>query len=587
MLPKTYAYKVYRDGEYLGLLPNVISEFSYSQDINSGFSQLSIVVGASADVNSNDVEALQTELGEDITDEFGAVLTTERPLDLVGNDNPNALIRCNNTIEVYEYSDDDINGVLVFAGYMEDWEASYGGSENINVACLSYGVDLTDYIIQTGTSTITTQSIDTTTATPSGVWGKAFAQQIEPVSNIAIDGLRLKLANNGALPTEVMLVYGNPELDSFAVITGANTYTLGPGNVLLATSTTVQVNAASPTEYYFAFDESHTLAAGSLYYALFWYGAFETNVLQLAGAGLADLPIVAAHIGELYTALLPTNNMSTNPVYSTAFPALYIELLSTGGSVVSPYTNSDPTVILRDIIDNYVGQGGRVNYSASSTDLTGLSIDYEFNLQTTLEGVKKCLELAPADWYWYVNPATQVLYFLQTEATATHTFIKGLHISKLQLKASIENVRNLLYFSGGLSGATNLFTKYVNTTSRAELGRQRLERKSDNRVTVQATADAIGEAFLDEHESEDYQTRITIIGATYDLASLNPGDTIGFSGFGNFVDNLILQIVNIRRHPDYAELTVGQFPPRQTAMVQQALADIDKLQTIDNPSTPS
>jgi len=80
------------------------------------------------------------------------------------------------------------------------------------------------------------------------------------------------------------------------------------------------------------------------------------------------------------------------------------------------FTATDPSDMIREAIDGYQSQGGVVTYNDDSIDDTGLSIDYDFRTATVLEIITKARELAPSNWYWYVDPATQVLYFKELES---------------------------------------------------------------------------------------------------------------------------------------------------------------------------
>jgi len=263
-----------------------------------------------------------------------------------------------------------------------------------------------------------------------------------------------------------------------------------------------------------------------------------------------------------------------------------VQILTRNLTSVS-FLNTDPTVMFRTIIDNGADLGSRVEYDGSSTELTGTTIDYDFNTATLLEGIMVCLSVAPSGWYWYVDPGTGIGYFRNTPATPTHTFVKGRHIKSFNLVMSIENLINTVYFTGGDTGAgENLFSLYTDADSVAEYG-QRLNRRSDNRVTLQTTADAIGGGAVDEGNDEAYFTKVEILDETYDISTLKPGDTVAFAGFGNFIDSLVLQISNLRYTPQVATITIGSLPVRMTPGIEQIKRDLLALQTVANPDSPS
>lgn len=152
---------------------------------------------------------------------------------------------------------------------------------------------------------------------------------------------------------------------------------------------------------------------------------------------------------------------------------------------------------------------------------------------------------------------------------------------------SIEQVKNYLLFTGGdTGGGTNLFQDYKDTTSQANYG-IRTGAKTDNRVTLTATADAIGESFIEENANELQETTVTVLNKNIDITMLTPGKTVGFRNFGLFIDDLVLQIVRRDYSPDRVTLTLGRLPVRLNDEVQKTLRDLLNEQTVDNPTAPS
>ena len=247
------------------------------------------------------------------------------------------------------------------------------------------------------------------------------------------------------------------------------------------------------------------------------------------------------------------------------------------------FTDTDPTDMVRVALDNY---GQSITYTAPSTDDTGLSLPYTFITATILEVFETALSLAPAGWYYYVDLGTNVAYFKQTATTPTHKLIAGRHLKELKLVLSIENVKNMVYFTGGIVGDNNLFKVYIDQDSIDTYG-QRIERITHNRVVDVAAADAISESIIQAQKDEKYETEIEVADSTYDITLFKPGDTVGFAGFGGFVDNLILQIVRLEYTPEKATLVVGTLPVRLSSTVEQVKRELLAVQTISNPDTPS
>ena len=74
-----------------------------------------------------------------------------------------------------------------------------------------------------------------------------------------------------------------------------------------------------------------------------------------------------------------------------------MEIWEDTGSTTVPYLSKDPSDILREVLDNYQSQGGRLTYD-SSIETTGTEVSYTFKSTTIYDALKKCLELAPAGW---------------------------------------------------------------------------------------------------------------------------------------------------------------------------------------------
>lgn len=586
-IEKKYIYKAYNNGSYVGIIPNVISEFNYKQDINTASAQLTIVVNKSADNIDEPVEPLQDEGGFNLTDENNEILYEERRPPIFGN-YTDILYAPENEIKVYEVSNQNPNGLLVFNGWVTSIEAGFGNDDLITLTCLSKGCDLSNYLILTGDTTVAQYITPEDSQINGGTWSSAFIQRIEPTSDITIRKIVLKLRSSNGNPHTItpVLVRGDPTTDLLSVLGGVGSYTYGSGNTELASFSSVVVTETSFTEKTFSLDADTLLSGGTSYYILWvmFEGDSTVNFAPEASTVLSTAPITKA-----YSAIISVNNTSTSPTYPGALfnaASLYIKLLVNDGNTESPYTSQDPTDIFTSIIDNYSGQGGAVLYDGTSTTDTGLSVSYTFKISTALDGIKKCLELAPSDWFWYVDPGSLVAYFKQTSTTADHTFIKKRHINDLNLKITSDHIVNKVYFSGGDSGSgSNLLLTDSNTSS--DSSRQRLGLISDNRVTNTTTAETMMSNYLDDRAEYEYETTLVIPASVYDISTINVGDTVGFSGFGVPVDSLILQIVSVSKHPDYIQLQLGMLPIKLTTEQTKARRDLIDLQTLDNPGTPS
>lgn len=584
-LAKSYIYKVFRSGDFIGVLQNVTSPFKYNLNINAAAAALEITVGQDPYESQTSVDTLITESGDDIITESGDILATERAVPIFGNESPLSLLRNGNTVQVFEVSSNNPTGKKVFEGTMTRARANFGGSGQMGCTIISYGAELDNYIIQTGNTQQAQQALKTTTMN-FGYWSHGMAQIITPTSSFSLSQIELwlRVSSPGSTIVTLDLCVGDPSLDSVVVIGGIGTYTFGGSNQLLATSAPVTVNDTTAASKLFSFATAQPLTSGLQYYIRAFFTQGDAGFLEATTAGVGDLPLGAAMIGQLYNAKATFNNSGFSMLYSTANPALYITLYSSGGSIVSPFSSLDPATILQQIITNYASQGGHINYATGTIVATGLTRSYSFNLNTTLEGVKKVLELGPSNYYWRVDPATSIIYYKPVSTTGDHKMVLGQHIQELDLEATIEKIINLVYFTGG--GNPSLFIKSQSAASLAQYPQQ-LSRPADNRVTTSSTAQAIVDNLLGTSANEAYTTTLKIPETVYDISLFDPGETVSFGGFGNLVDRLVLQIVAVSREADLATLTLGVLPLRASQQMEDAQRELFDLQTINNPSTPS
>lgn len=261
-------------------------------------------------------------------------------------------------------------------------------------------------------------------------------------------------------------------------------------------------------------------------------------------------------------------------------------VIEDSGDTTVPYLSQDPGSIVRDILDKYSSDGGVVDYTNSTVSITATTVTYTFRVNTTLEGIKKSLELAPSNWFWYVDMGQSLVYFQPRQTHAQHTFLLGKHIESLNLERHIEDLTNIIYFSGGdTGGGENLFKKYQNATSITNY-RRGLQRISDNRVTLESSANIISESELERLSQPRYRSSVVILDKVYDLEDINLGDMIQFRNFGNFVDSLLLQIVSIDYSPDKVRLQLDSLLPSVNKRVADIKRNLDTVNTQFNPDAP-
>lgn len=571
-VPTRVAYKVYsRDGRYLGELPKVSSKLAFPEDINSAGS--SIVITCGKFVN-NEVTAtpLLTEAGDVITTENDLpILTTETDLLVTTGASPDeAIFKNSNRVKAWLYNQYYPNGKLMFSGQINKVDFKYGGGDaSVKLTVYSDGLDLNNLIARgfpfsytqdVSQTSQNTSAITTVDGGKGGGWTK-FGQTWRTGAAVTnIGSIKLRLMGTATVTVEI---YDAPN-----------------GNQL--GSVTKSVNAGSATVIQFDFPDLIDLSPSTEYF-------FAINVSP--GQSIRHYHSNANPYanGKMYTSVY--SGGSGGGSWAQVLDGtrdFYFVTYSGTPTTTTTYTSDDPvTEMAAGILADYNARGGYV--TERDFEATGLSLTYTFVVATIYDALKKILELCPTGYYMYIDPGAAEIDIRQMSTTPDFTVVRGRHINELSLVLSIEQIKNYLLLSGGdTGGGVNLYRDYRDTESTSSFG-IRTAIKSDNRVTNTTTADAIGDTFIEENADETQETSLTVLNEHIDITLLTPGKTIGFKNFGNFIDDMVLQIV--RREPNYSDgiatLTLGRLPVRMNDQIQGINRALLNEQTINNPSAPS
>jgi len=273
-------------------------------------------------------------------------------------------------------------------------------------------------------------------------------------------------------------------------------------------------------------------------------------------------------------------------LYSFGYDLDQYVVTSSGNTTVA-FLSDDVSDIVKDGLDLFNAQANSpVTYDVSTVDTASWTVSYTFNTNTYLELMQKCIELAPADWYWYLDQGTNLIHFKERPSTPDHYIYLGLHIENLDLNSSISEVVNDVLFSGGDAGSgDNLF--FRSTTTPLQYTRRALFRQSDNRVTTTTYAEVMSESMIDRMKNVQYKSTISLLAATFPIATLAPGQVVGFRNFGNFVDELELQITAVTFMLDKAIIEVNTLLPKVNKRIEDIRRNLIAQETIDNPSAPA
>jgi len=568
-VPTRIDYKVYsRSGRYLGLLPKVTSKFGFAQDINSAGSSMVVTCGKFIK-NEVTVSPLLTEAGDIITTENDLpILATSTELLVADGGSPDeAIFKNSNRVKVWMTNKYYPNGKLMFSGQINRVEFKYGGAEaQVKLTIYSDGLDLNNYIARgypfsyTGDVSQTAQNTSLVCVFEGGKGVGWYTLGQTWTTGAAVDNLAaISLLLQGTADVTIS-VYD------------------GPNGTLLA-STTQSVSAGSATEIQFAFSQLLAVSPSTQYFFAIWLPTGQSIRVYLR------TPTIYAG-GQAYESSY--SGGSGGGSFNEGNSDMYFKTFSGAPTTTTTYTSDDPVSdMAHGILLDYNARGGFI--TERDFEATGLSLTYTFVVATILDALKKILELCPTGYYSYIDLGTAEIDIKQMSATPDFMVVRGRHINELNLAMSIEQVKNYLLLSGGdTGGGTNLYKDYTDSESTTNYG-IRTATKSDNRITLDVTADAVGDSFIEENADEIQETMLVVNNEHVDITQFVPGKTIGFKNFGNFIDDMVLQIV--RREPNFSDgiatLTLGRLPVRMNDEIQRINRDLLNEQTINNPSAPS
>jgi len=194
------------------------------------------------------------------------------------------------------------------------------------------------------------------------------------------------------------------------------------------------------------------------------------------------------------------------------------------------YSTTPVSDIIKNLLDLY---NGVVTYNATSIDDVSDSVTYTFSYITYYNAIKKCLELAPAYWYWYLAPDNLLHLHSADWDTISHVLYLGKHISAVNAKKSLEEYYSDVFFLGAVDSVTeeNLYLRKTYSDAATDW-KERHYQKRDTRVSVQATAEAMMDKVLNENSYPTSEMTVTVLDDSvntekgYDIETFKPGDVV-------------------------------------------------------------
>ena len=578
-VPTRYYYQVYNNGVYLGDLPNVVSEFQFNQDINTAGSQITVQCAISPDTAILPNNAILDESGNPLLDETGNPIydAGTAPIMELGTASTGRVIRNGNRVIVTQVDYWNPNGVVIFRGMIQNWAAGYGGqngSDGVQVLIYSDGADMDNHLVKGSPFTYTLDQSQTTSDTDLTVsyiqnkantgnnfYGQTFTVG-SGVTNIGAIALQIRIPSGyPACPVTVYLYDGPQLVTQLATVTQTISNT-SYAVVQFNLPNSIQVTAGTQYFFYVGVPQGYEVVIGSK----------STN--PYSG-------------GQAYVDSFGNGFVASFTPLSSGGADLYFSTYSSNGATTATYSNVDPTTgMLEPILNYYNQEGGIITYNSSSITATGLSISYHWNTNTIYDALQGTLSVSPNGYYYTVDLGTNVLTFKAASTTADITLIKGYHIDSMTLVATIEQIVNQVMMTGGMVSGSNIYTTDSDQKSISLFG-VHLDRPTNNQILDKPTAHVVGQAEISAKKNEQYATKVTLAAHKIDFTTVKPGMTVGFAGFGTFVDQLILQIVRLEYTPSELTLTLGILPRRLHKAVEQTVRGYVGLQTVSNPQSPS
>jgi len=201
-----------------------------------------------------------------------------------------------------------------------------------------------------------------------------------------------------------------------------------------------------------------------------------------------------------------------------------------------------------------------------------------------------------------------MLRFLEKVGTVEHHIVLGKDVVSMKPEKRTEDIVNSVFFTGG--GTPPLYKNYIDVDSINTYG-LRSKKYIDQRVTIEATAEAIATSIIQERSAPELRLNVTLADNEgdntkgIDLESLVIGDTIGIrnvEGSGptfwdislwdiaywdyNIQDlsSPILQIVRLERSSSTANVFCSTVPPDVSKRIEDISRNLEASQTANNPS---
>lgn len=521
---KRYEYKIYdKNGNFITSWQDVLNEPEFSSQINGGLGSLRVV--------------LKRPFGD-----FGE-----------GED-----VWFENKLELSVYDKENpTEGKLIYTGRLTEYSPSFGDKENVEVTFLGYITELSDRYVRSITAS---GSIDNVRLVASGTgvelggffghidydlgydsvagvdYRYLYSSFISAHNNFSGAGMQIARKANvqkyGTIgiveagyrtgvdrfgnsvgyysPTNNVLASGIFDAEALPLETAFDM----PNNVNFYPVTNVSFDKVVPAvkgkNYFVYVAGSGISVAGENSFGGYGDIAFRSTVSP------SEAPFTSSNLG--YVLITGPSYYFTNAGRVSYFTNLAPEYLS-----------KDPTDIAEDIITN--NYSGTVQWEESNQQ-TGYTVSYLFNKIKVIDAIKKCIELADENWFYFIGADNKLKFRQKDYNTIHHTLRLGFEIKSCKpVKSANELYTRALLYGGSAQGEAELFLQDDWSWLNDEYSiREHLI--SDGRVKEQSTGYQFTKTFLGAHSRPTTYMNITVMDSNgsekygYDIESFEPGQLV-------------------------------------------------------------
>lgn len=577
--------------QYVGEWRDVTSNLSFKTEINNALATMDVKFARNELTLNTLTDNLLSESDLPVTDEYDQNLL----IDLVAATGlgPGTDLDLNYNVDVVAYwgeylpllTEDDKaitdeldsmlliadgapEGRTIFSGYIPDWMVDFGGDDTVGVPLLNHAYELDQIMLTTvdvaavNNGTTTSDSIGIAS---SGLGGNTYlAQTFTMVGNKTVSRISAFI-QSGYVGTPIvctMKLYASSDPNSL-------------GSIISQQSVTIN-NYLSFDEVSFALPAALPLTNGTVYTI-----TFESNIFKPISTPVYPLYF---KYSSTYAGGSGYVSISGHP-YVALGGSLAFKIWEEGNNTIVPFNSYDPSNIVKAVIDYARTRGAHINYDASSIALTGTTVSYTFNLNTIMECLNKIIELCPADWYWTYDVGSN-LYSLQPRASTAQRFItKKKDMVLGTIRKSIVGIINKVFFTGG--GDPALLVEVNDAQSQKDY-RVGIAKLSDQRVTDPTTAIIMAQAHINRYKNPQYIASMTLNPEHYDdLEDVKLGEVTALINFGEYIDQIEMQIVSRDYKLDTLSLELGVILPKISKRIEDIRRNLDTLEQQNNPSAPA